>query len=94
MPVDPSRRPSNMRVRHAVDFHEMVWVECENCLGDGWHYPMATAFIDRAKKSRKITCEPCGGLGARRVRRIECRSGCRIVSQPSGHDHQDENKEY
>lgn len=82
---DPSRRPSNQRVRIAGDINAMVWVECSSCLGDGWHYPMATAIVDRARKSRKITCVACSGLGARQFARLQCGPGARIVAPPKGH---------
>jgi len=92
MPPDPTRRPSNQRVRHHVDFDAMVWVECGNCLGDGWHYPLATPFVDRARKSAKHTCEACAGLGAIRVRKIECWPSARIVAAPAGRDNGTENE--
>lgn len=81
---DPSRRPSDERVRFDVDFDELVWVECTSCLGDGWHYPMPRGIADRIPKNRKITCGPCGGLGAVQARKIECGPRARVVPAPKG----------
>lgn len=83
MAGDPSRRPSNERVRVAADVNTLVWIECVSCLGDGWHYPLG-GFIDRARRSRKITCATCGGRGARQVPLIQCEPGERIVPAPLG----------
>lgn len=83
MAGDPSRRPSNERVRVAADMNAIVWIECASCLGDGWHYPMG-GIVDRSRKSRKITCATCGGRGARQVTMIQCSPGARIVAAPKG----------
>lgn len=84
MTGDPSRRPSNDRIKLVVDFDEIVWVECASCLGDGWHYPMPNKPFDRLPKTRKVTCEPCKGLGAVEARKIECGRHARIVPAPKG----------
>ncbi|EJL23962.1 hypothetical protein [Novosphingobium sp. AP12] len=84
MPSDPSRRPSNDRVRLEVDFDALVWVECSSCLGDGWHYPMARGIADRLLKNRKVTCQLCSGLGAVQARKIECGPNIRVVPAPKG----------
>lgn len=83
MAGDPSRRPSHDRVRVAADVNAVVWIECASCLGDGWHYPMG-GVVDRARKSRKITCASCGGHGARQVPLIQCSPGARVVATPKG----------
>lgn len=81
---DPSRRPSANRERINVDLSAIVWVECITCLGDGWHYPMVGGFLDRARKSRKVTCIYCGGLGARQMAAIQCPPGIPTVPPPKG----------
>jgi hypothetical protein len=86
MPGDPSRRPSNERVRVDVDLNALVWVECASCLGDGWHYPMR-GVVDRGPKNRKITCVACGGLGAKQVPAIHLQPGDRVITAPAGRRH-------
>lgn len=58
----------------AVD--AVVWVECGNCLGDGWVYG------NREVHLKKFTCAACAGLGARETAAIYCSPSSRIVPAP------------
>jgi hypothetical protein len=78
MSADPSRRPSDARVRIAGDINAPVWVECWFCLGDGWHYP------EQGLKNRKIRCGVCEGRGARQTLAILTSPNSRIVGAPRG----------
>jgi len=77
----PSRRPSNDRVRIAGNLDDLVWVECRQCLGDGWHYPMR-GVADRQPNTQKFECTGCRGKGARQQLAIHCGPDSRIVPGP------------
>lgn len=79
---DPSRRPSNERVRMPGHVTDKVWVECNYCLGDGWHYPQVGVMLDRLPPTRKLTCRTCDGLGARMVTVLEVGAAERVVPAP------------
>jgi hypothetical protein len=84
MPTDPSRRPSSERVRVEVNFDALVWLECGNCLGDGWTFNGHNFAPDRTRSTRKNTCSFCGGLGATQVKSICCGPQSRVVTEPRG----------
>ena len=76
MTCDPSRRPSNERVRLNTDVNALIWIECASCLGDGWHFPY------RGRPTRKITCGACDGLGRRQILAVHRAPTERIVPAP------------
>lgn len=86
MTGDPARRPSNERVAVAGSIGSAVWVECDECLGDGWFYPR------NGRRNRKITCGVCHGQGRRQTLAIYCGPKSRIVAGPSniGEAHNDD----
>lgn len=84
MPIDPSRRPSSNRVRLDVQFDAMVWLECDYCCGDGWHYAGHPLGPGGKKSLAKIPCGICDGKGATQVAAICCGPNSRIVPAPSG----------
>lgn len=79
MSGDPSRRPSNDRIRVSADVNAVVWVECFYCLGDGWHFP-----VRDSRHMRKARCGICDGLGARQRPLLLCGRSDRLVSAPRG----------
>lgn len=84
MAGDPSRRPSNERVRFDMKLDAKVWLECSNCLGDGWTFNGHHFRPDATRSVAKITCAYCAGLGAVQVETICCGPNSRIVSEPRG----------
>ena len=84
MSGDPSRRPSNERMRIGGDANDLVWVKCSYCLGDGWHYPGHSMMPDRSRKTHKQTCGYCGGSGARQLPKLLCGPDTKIVAAPVG----------
>lgn len=75
MAGDPSRRPSNDRIRVA-GLEASVWIECGSCFGDGWHWP------HRGRPTRKVTCATCSGVGRRQISALERAPHDRIVPAP------------
>lgn len=90
MSRDPSRRPSNERIRVAGNANAVVWIECPVCLGDGWHYPQRGLMLDRLPPTRKLTCVACSGLGAQQIPRIQLGPDARTVPAPKGFNSTDE----
>jgi len=64
MSGDPSRRPSNDRIR-LPHVNTRVVVQCRHCMGDGWHYP----WFGSARW--KIRCADCEGTGRSEIFLIE-----------------------
>jgi hypothetical protein len=67
MSGDPSRRPSNERVRTA-HIASTVRIQCRICLGDGWSYPAFGA------RRYKITCSICAGTGVAETLLLDLRA--------------------
>lgn len=76
MAGDPTRRPSNERVRVA-GVTAMIWIECRSCFGDGWSWP------HRGRPTRKITCQSCGGIGRRQIPALQRMPNDRVLAGPS-----------
>ncbi|MBB4857181.1 hypothetical protein HNO88_000488 [Novosphingobium chloroacetimidivorans] len=81
MSGDPSRRPSNERVRVNVSLDAEVWIECTACLGDGW---TLNGRFYQPRDARKLTCQRCKGHGAERVLAIHRHPNSRIIPGPTG----------
>ena len=86
MSGDPSRRPSNERVRVDININATFWIQCETCLGDGWHYPTSglSGQLDGAPKRFKVECKVCTGLGARQIPSLHFGPGMTRVRPPAG----------
>lgn len=84
MPGDPSRRPSNERVSVQGNANDVIWIECNVCLGDGWHYPGSWTMPDRARKTHKQRCPFCEGRGAVQRAALLCGPSAKRVPPPPG----------
>lgn len=68
---DPSRRPSNERVR-LPHIETRIAVQCRTCLGDGWVYPSVAPW-------RKGGCGECDSTGKTEILLIEKRDNDVVI---------------